>query len=220
MFHDGGRPGVPMPDENTYAHRVRFPTNARADRGAAERALAILRDWRSGSAATAIVIGGLLPFAIAWHLTYLVAIAASMIAALTIAFACHLMRERRLSTLAAFPELAQLPDLARKRKRLQSARTRRTLAAGLRRTAAETQPGHRFDVCPVLTDRVGPLRAELLALAHELERTEAPDPASVALIHELLTSGTSPLYNRNLPAEDLYTSLARARTGIGDQSTA
>jgi len=42
----------------------------------------------------------------------------------------------------------------------------------------------------------------------------------VADVHELLTSGTSPLYNPNLPADDLYTNLARARAGISADSTA
>jgi len=209
-----------MPDDNTHAPSVLIRTDTRPDRAAAGRALGVLHDWRSGSAATAIVMGGLLPFAIVWHVTYLIAIATSMIAALTLALGCHLIRERRLSTLAIFPELAQLPDLARKRKQLQSARNRRALAAGLRRTATETHPSHRFDVCPILTDRVAAVRPELLKLARTLERTEAPDPASIALIHELLTSGTSPLYNPNIPADELHTNLARARDGISGESTA
>jgi hypothetical protein len=121
--------------------------------------------------------------------------------------------------LAIFAELADLPDLARKRKRLQSTRTRHALAAGLRRTAATPQPPRRFDCCPVLPDRVAAVLTELLQLATDLEQTEQPDPVSVALIHELLTDATSPLYNRNRSPDDLSDTLTRAHAGITAQPT-
>jgi hypothetical protein len=54
----------------------------------------------------------------------------------------------------------------------------------------------------------------MLELADELELADHPDPTAVALIRELLTNGTSPLYNPNLTADDLHTTLARARAGI------
>jgi hypothetical protein len=209
-----------MSRQNAEAPRVRFPNQVQPDRSAVEYNLALLNNWRSGSAATAIVMGGLLPFAVAWHVTYLTAIAASMISAATLALSCHLARERRLSTLAIFPEFAQLPDLAGKRKQLQSTRNRRALADGLRRTAAPTQPPRRFDCCPVLPDRVAAVRSELLELASALERTDDPDPACVALIHEMLTNGCSPLYNPNLPLDHLQTTLIRARAGMAAQPPA
>ena len=121
--------------------------------------------------------------------------------------------------MALSPELIQLPDVAAERRRLQSARTRRTLATGLRRTAAAIQPPSRFDPCPVLVDRVALIRDELFELADDLEETQTPDPAYVALIRELLTNGSSPLYNPNLPADDLYTNVARARAGIAAEAT-
>jgi len=205
-----------MSRQNAETPHVRFP-DEQPDRTAAEQSLALLNNWRFGSAATAIVMAGLLPFAVAWHLTYLAAIAAAMIGAVILALGCHLVRERRLSTLAIFPDFARLPDLAGKRKRLQRTRNRWALADGLRRTAAPNQPPRRFDCCPVLTDRVAAARSELLELANALEQTRNPDPTCVALIHELLTNGCSPLYNPNLPADDLHTALARARAGITNQ---
>jgi hypothetical protein len=108
----------------------------------------------------------------------------------------------------------------RRRRRLVSARHRRALAQGLRRTATPTQPPTRFDVCPILLDRVAPLRPELLQIAAALERTHDPDPISVALIHELLKDGCSPLYNRNVPASDLRAVLRRARAGLSAQPPA
>lgn len=108
----------------------------------------------------------------------------------------------------------------RKQARLVSARTRRALAAGLRRTADPIQPPRRFDPCPVLTDRAAPVADQLLELANALEHTTRPDPASVALIRELLTDGASPLYNPNLSAGDLQITLTHARAGIATAPTA
>jgi hypothetical protein len=208
-----------MPPNNTEAPPLRFPSRAQPDRAEAQRSLALLTNWRTGSVAAAIVMAGLLPFAIAWQVSYLVAIAASIILAASFAAGCHLARQRRLSRLAVSPDLAQLPDLAATRRRLQSPRTRRALAAGLRRTADPIQPPRRFDPCPVLADRAQAVRGQLLELATALEQTQTPDPACVALIRELLTNGTSPLYNPNLPAGDLHATLARARAGITTQPT-
>jgi len=64
------------------------------------------------------------------------------------------------------------------------------------------------------------MAGQLLELANALEQTRTPDPAIVALIRELLTDGTSPLYNPNLPATDLQTTLTRARAGITALPTA
>jgi hypothetical protein len=206
-----------MAPKHTPDARVGLPPQQPPQRQVVQNGLGMLRSWREGSAATAIVMAALLPFAIAWHVTYLVAIAASLIGAVTLAIGCHVARERRLTTLAIFPELAQLPELAGKRERLVSTRARRALADGLRRTAAPTQPPRRFDCCPVLLDRVQAVRAELLELAAALEQANDPDPASVALIHELLTNGCSPLYNPNLPADDLRATLNRAHAGLATE---
>jgi hypothetical protein len=108
----------------------------------------------------------------------------------------------------------------RKRRRLVSARHRRALAHGLRRTAALKQPPSRFDVCVILLDRVAPLRPQLLQIAAALEQTRNPDPTSVALIHELLKDGCGPLYNPSAPAADLYDVLRRAHAGLAAQPPA
>jgi len=203
-----------MPPERIRDASVNPPPLQPPERRAVQGSLRTLRNWREGSAATAIVMALLLPFAIAWHVSYLVAIVASLLVAVTLAIGCHAARERRLTTLAIYPELARLPDLAGKRRRLVSTRTRGALADGLRRTAAPTQPPRRFDCCPVLGDRVAALRPELLALATALEQTPDPDPSSVALIHELLTNGCSPLYNPNIPFSELEATIDRVRSGL------
>jgi hypothetical protein len=107
--------------------RARSPRAARARNSPS--GLNLLRDWRQGSAATAVVMAALLPFAVAWHVTYLVMIAASLIGAVTLAAGCHLAREVRLNALVIFPEFARLPELAGRRKRLVSPRNRRAVAS-------------------------------------------------------------------------------------------
>jgi hypothetical protein len=203
-----------MPPDNVEAPHLRYPGPTQTDRDAAQRCLALLTNWWAGALATAIVMAVLLPFAIAWRVTYLTAIAASLITAAILTIGTHVARRWRLATMALSPELVGLADLAAERRRLQSARTRRALAAGLRRTVDPIQPPSRFDPCPVLADRAHAVRAKLLDIATALEQTPTPDPASVALLRELLTNGASPLYNPNLPADDLHTALARARAGI------
>jgi hypothetical protein len=211
----------PMPPaKRTRSTRKILPPHQPREHQAVQGSLATLRNWREGSVATAIVMAALLPFAVAWHLTYLTATAACLIGAATLAAGCHVIRQHKLATLAVIPELAQLPEFATKHKQLLSARKRQALAAGLRRTAALTQPPRRFDTCPILTDRVAAVRPELLQLADALEQTNDLNPASVALIHELLTNACSPLYNPNLPTERLHATISQAHAGIPLRPTA
>lgn len=208
-----------MPPNHTAAGRVSLPWPALAqpeprEPEKAQSSLNLLRDWRQGSAATAVVMAALLPFAVAWHVTYLVTIAASLIGAVTLAAGCCLAREVQLNALVIFPEFAQLPELAGRRKRLVSPRNRWAVARSLRQTVAVTQPPRRFDCCAVLPERVAPVRLALLQLASALERNPEPDPASVALVQELLSDGCGPLYNSNVPADDLRRAILRASAGI------
>lgn len=203
-----------MPPNKAETPHLRFPSRGAPDPEAAQRQLALLTNWQTGAAGTAIVAIGLLPFAIAWRVSYLIAIAASIFLAASLAFSAYIARRRRLATMALSHELIQLPDLESERKRLQGARSRRALAAGLRRTADPIQPSRRLDPCPVLVDRVAAVRGQLLELANDLEQTQTPDPACVAVLHELLANGSGPLYNPNVPADDLHTTLARARAGL------
>lgn len=204
-----------MPREPTGLSQVIFPPQPPSEQSTVHNRLALLREWRTGSAATAIVTVVLLPFAVIWDAGDLVALATSMIVAVTIAVACHVARQHQLATLAMFPQFAWLPELAGTRRRLLRARNRRRLAAWLRRTAAITQPTHPFDYCPVLPDRVAAVRPELLELADALQHNPEVDPTSVALLHELLANGCcSPLYNARVRAEELHATLTRVRAGI------
>jgi hypothetical protein len=66
----------------------------------------------------------------------------------------------------------------------------------------------------VLADRVAAVRLDLLLVADALKHCLDPDPASVALIRELLTNGCSPLYNANVSAQEPHATLARASAQI------
>src|ERR1700761_9090768 len=189
-----------MPPDHSQAPERRFPTRIGPDRNAAERRLALLTNWSTGALATGIAMAVLLPFAIAWRDSYLTAVAASIIIGAILTVSVYIARRRSLATMALSPELVGLADLGPERQRLQSLRTRHALAAGLRRTADPNQPPTRFDPCPVLVDRAQAVRTELLELADTLEQTHTPNPASVALLRELLTNGASSLYNPNIPA--------------------
>lgn len=203
-----------MPPNNAETLHLRFPSRSAPDPETAQRRLALLTNWQTGAVGTTIVVTALLPFAIAWRVSYLIAVAASIILAAILAISTHVARRRRLATMALSPKLVQLPDLESERKRLQSARTRRALAAGLRRAADPIQPSRRLDRCPVLVDRVAAVRAQLFEIASDLEQTQTPNPACVAVLRELLTNGSSPLYNPNVPTDDLHTILAHARAGL------
>ena len=98
----------------THPTHEKLPPHQPPGHHTVHSSLATLRNWREGSAATAIVMAALLPFAIAWHTTYLTAIATSLIAAAILAATCHITREHRVATLAVIPELTQLPEFAAK----------------------------------------------------------------------------------------------------------
>ena len=203
-----------MTRHNAEAHPARFPARARPDRAAVEHTLAVLTNWRIGSIATAIVMASLLPFAIAWHLTYVTGLSAAVALAAILACVCHVRLHCSLTSLSVHSEFADLPQLAQRHGRLTSSRSRRALAHGLRRTVAPNQPPARFDCCPILRDRVAAVRPELLDIAAVLEQADDPDPVSVALIHELLHDGCSPLYDDRVAPADLEATLRRARVGL------
>jgi hypothetical protein len=204
----------PMPPTRNHPARASFWPQPPSEQRTLQSRLDLLRNWRKGSAATAIVMAALLPSAVAWQANDLVAIASSLVVAMTLAVSCHVVHKRRLAALAIFPEFARLPELAGTRIRLVTTRNRRAVATGLRRAASPSQPPRRFDCCPVLVDRVADVHLELLRLADTLEQTQDPDPASIALIRELLTNACSPLYNPNLPDTDLHAVLTRADAGL------
>ncbi len=111
------------PPKRTHRTRETLPPHQPRKHQTVQSSLATLRNWREGSVATAIVMAALLPFAVAWHTTYLIATAACLIGASILAVGCHIAHEHRLATLTIIPELTNLPEVATKHERLRGTRT-------------------------------------------------------------------------------------------------
>ena len=68
---------------------------------------------------------------------------------------------------------------------------------------------------PLLCDRAAAVRSELLGIAAILERAQCPDPASSAVLHQLLANGCdSPLYNPEIHVLELRATLYGVRAGL------
>jgi hypothetical protein len=104
--------------------------------------------------------------------------------------------------------------MAGRHRQLGSRRNRQRLVVGLRSAALQAGKPNRFEICPLLHERVASVRPALLEIAATLESDCTPDPVSLALLGELLHDGCSPLYNPNVPATDLDTVLTRVRAGL------
>ena len=173
----------------------------------AGRLLATRAAWRIGgivAAAVAVALGlagAVVP----------AAAALAVVVGVAIAVTAHLAREMRVEEWAARDDLAALPELARARRRLVADQRRREVAGSLRRIAAQRRTS-RHEVAPLLVGRLPPVRAELLAVAEEVERTPALHPATMVEITRLITDGVkSPLLNEAVPEGELALLLRRIR---------
>jgi hypothetical protein len=96
-------------------------------------------------------------------------------------------------------------------------RKRRVLVQWLRRTAnraLDTDPIRRHREA-LLHFRAAAVRADLLAIAATLERTQPPNPACLATLHKLLSNGSdSPLYNPNIDVSELHRTIDGVRAGL------
>jgi hypothetical protein len=207
----------PSPNGGTPAalsKPVHFPDPAPAQHRT-EEFLQALTNWCRGSAATIAVLAVLLALDMGFRTTDRVAAEVALLLATGLFVASHLVRAVKVRTLAIYPAFARLPELARHRRGLTSNRTRHALATSLRQIVVDLdRRPSRFELVPILRDRVTGIRSELLEIAAVLENAADLDPVSVALIRELLRDGRSPLYNRNCPAIDLHDTLRRAHAGL------
>jgi hypothetical protein len=118
----------------------------------------------------------------------------------------------RLAPAASLPiEAPARTPVARvaQRRRLQ-------VADGLCRVARHAAPRarrRRHEL--LLISRAAAVRTELLEAAALVRSSNDPDPECIADLHTLLTSGCdSPLYNPDVPAQQLQATLDRARTTL------
>lgn len=175
------------------------------EQGARDR-IALLRAWRRGGLASAVAMGALV--GTGW-LVPAAGLSGVALAAL-IAAAADLALRRFLLRCALDPDLARIGAVARYRQRRCSPRRRRQLATNLRETAVPSRHALKSEF--VAWDRVDLVRAELLALADELEAAESLDPRTMLDLSRLLCdSGLSPLLNRSIPESELYVALRSIR---------
>jgi hypothetical protein len=108
-------------------------------------------------------------------------------------------------------DLAEIPDVARARAQLVAPERRREIADALRRIASPSRVS-RHDVVPLLVDRVGPVREQLLEVADQLDRGVVLDPRTMAELAGLVHDGArSPLLNGNVPESEVAVVLRRVR---------
>jgi hypothetical protein len=113
-----------------------------------------------------------------------------------------------------------LPTHAPPRRRTARAMQRRRfrVANGLCNVARRAAPRarrRRHEL--LLISRAAAVRTSLLEIAALVRCSADPDPNCIADLHTLLTSGCdSPLYNPDVPAEQLAATLSRARTTLAD----
>ena len=173
----------------------------------ATRRLARLAAWQHGPLAAVAALAAL-------ALAGVLAPAAVAVAAVTAVLLCSgasLARHALLDELAVRDDLASVPEVARRRRRLVDAKRRREAACALRGLAGQRRVS-RHDVAPVVVGRLGPVRGELLAVAEELEGAGALDPRTMAEIAGLISDGArSPLLNAAVPESELDVLLRRIR---------
>jgi hypothetical protein len=185
---------------HTMVPAIHSPADAR-------RHLQSLAAWRWSALSSGLVS------ALLWatgHLTS-AAGAVAVAAAVILAGGAEVARHVTLDEWALRDDLAGLPELARLRARLVDARHRRDAARLLREIAGQRSVP-RNAVAPLLLTRLGPVRAELLAVAEDLERVPVLDPRTMADITGLISDGArSPLLNSAVPEPELAIALRRIR---------
>lgn len=121
-------------------------------------------------------------------------------------------RHELVARLALEPAAYALPVVAAYGARVAQESQRARLAAWLVEVITEACMPHSL----YLGDRVALVSQELEALARELvSPTRSVEPISAVACRRLLTHAVeSPLYNPDLPLEDLHSALRRIRAGI------
>lgn len=113
------------------------------------------------------------------------------------------------------------PALSLRARQLTSGRSRRSLAGSLKRTVQLAREPRRFGpAVPVDRRAVLEARLQILEIASRLEDGAPTNPRGVAIVHELLTDGSSPLYASSLTRSDssngqLHNRLDQATSALG-----
>jgi hypothetical protein len=107
------------------------------------------------------------------------------------------------------------PELSRRARQLMSRRCRAGLAEGLLNVidAAEEPPRGYSAAVPVRRQEILREREFIVALVEDLRSDDELSPRGIALVEELLTDGSSPLFAGG-PDGDLHRALVHARAAL------
>jgi hypothetical protein len=175
------------------------------DAAEARRHLQSLAAWRWGA-----IVAGLAALALTADGVLVPAAAAvGLVIAVLLGFGAEVARHVVVDEWTLREDLAEVPELARARRRMVTEHHRRAIARSLREIAGERSVS-RTAIAPMLLSRVAPVRGELLAMADELERSPHLDPRTMAELSRLITDGArSPLLNEAVPESELAVLLRR-----------
>lgn len=143
--------------------------------------------------------------------TIAVALGVGAAAGVATASMVWLYRRERIERLALDPSAYAIPEVARFGARIAALSERRRIASWIDAMTHDRSPLELH-----LVSRAGRYAQQLELLASELATPSAQvDPATAVACRRLLTRPVeSPLYNPNLPEEDLTALLIRIRAGI------
>lgn len=168
-------------------------------------------------AAAAVV--GLIAAAIApFSASFAIALTVGALLELAIGAVLWVVRRERIERLALEPSAYTIPAVARFGTRVAALRERRRLAAWINSVVHER--GQPLELHLVV--RVSHYASQLETLASELAAPSArvEPPMAVACRRLLTRPVESPLYNPNLPEEDLRALLLRIQAGISSGQSA
>jgi hypothetical protein len=183
---------------------------------AAER-LEGIRQRRRGRLAAAAFAAAAAAVALTQSTTLAISLGVGVAVMALLAFNDTCRRRELLARLALNPNAYVMPDVQRYGDSLVAQRGRERLAAALERVLSHA--GTPASYC--IGERVNKFRAEIEALAASLRAPKTRiEPTSVALCWRLLTrAAESPLYNGNIPADDLGFQVQRILAGIRRTAT-
>jgi hypothetical protein len=150
-------------------------------------------------------------------LTLPISLGAGVVVMLLLAFSDTCRHRELLAHLALNPTAYVVPEVQRYGDELVAPRGRQRLAASLERLISHA--GTPASYC--IGERVHAFQKEFEALAASLRSPRSHvEPTSVALCWRLLTrAAESPLYNREIPADDLGFQVQRIQAGIRRPAT-
>jgi hypothetical protein len=185
--------------------------NAReVERAAADldRSMQRVRRWLVAGAVVAALAG----VAVSFSRGFAIALAVGSVLQVSVAVVLWLYRRERIERLALDPAAYAIPAVAQCGARACALRERRRLASVIYGVVHER--GNPLELHLVI--RTSHCASQLETLARELASPAArvEPPLAVACRRLITRPVESPLYNPNLPEEDLRALLLRIRTGI------